>query len=199
MERRAPRHPQAPILPVSIVPYSDRALQIALIMDVVQRDGRGRSEPSVWLGLQPLVQAFLELVDFGERGAPGDVHGETFTGFVGPPTVDDEFVEELRVEVVGLRTVGTGEDSLIGFVRKCPEPHWLLTYCKEAHLFHDQVLFIDKASIASIEWTDGMSVSQITQRDRKRDILCDEQEHDRIERTAGRTAEDEAHSNTEGV
>ena len=78
---------QAPVLPVAVVRDADRELEVPLVVDVLQRDGRGRLEPPVFFRLQPVVQALLELVELLHWRAPGDLHRQVLGRLVAPPGV----------------------------------------------------------------------------------------------------------------
>jgi len=59
-----------------VVPDTDCKLEIALEAYVLQSNVGARFEPSVLFSREPVVQAFFECVQLGERSRPCDLHGQ---------------------------------------------------------------------------------------------------------------------------
>lgn len=65
-----------------VVSDTNGNLQMPLVADLLQRDGRRRLEPPVLLRREPLVEALLELVELLEGCTPCDLHHQVLCRFL---------------------------------------------------------------------------------------------------------------------
>ncbi len=100
---------------------------------MLQCDICARFEPAILLSRKPIVDTFFESVQFGQRGRPRDLHSEVLPCLATPSDIDaanrkregngligrrairkmgaHEFVEQLAVEVICLRSVKSLENG----------------------------------------------------------------------------------------
>jgi len=110
------------------VPDTDCKLEIALEAYILQGNVGARFKPSVLLSREPVVQAFFEGVQLGERSRPCDLHGQVLECLATPSYICaalrrsvthkkmvsryiHELGEELTVEVICLRPIVPRKDS----------------------------------------------------------------------------------------